>query len=102
MNEQFLSESEISEMPLVCALIREGRAPEGLRMASALSLGDNEVEVLILGTSLPYGDELAMHLDSLEIEEIPIFAPFEDPRVQTITWGELAKRLETYDHVITF
>ena len=102
MNDYSPGEPEDSRMPLVCALIREGRAHEGLRMASALSLGDNEVEVLILGTSLPYGDELAMHLDSLDIEEIPIFAPFEDSRVQTITWDELSKRLEIYDHVITF
>ena len=89
-------------MPRVAALIREGRAPEGLRMASALGLGDSEVEVVLLGSSLPHGDEIALHLDSLEIDEVPVLATFEDPRVQTITWQEIIARLEGYDHIITF
>lgn len=89
-------------MPFVGALLREGRAAEGLRMASALGLGDNAVEVVILGSSLPNGDEIAMHLDSLDIEEVPVLGTFDDPRVRKVTWEELRERLEAYDHVITF
>lgn len=102
MNQYDQFENDSPPMPRVGALIRAGREAEGLRMASALGLGDNDVEVLILGASLAHETEINMHLDSLDIEEVPVLALFEDPRVQCVTWRELTERLEDYDHVVTF
>lgn len=71
-------------------------------MASALALCDNEVEVTILGSTLAESADIEIHLDSLDIEEIPVRATFEDPRVETVTWQDIAQSLEAYDHVLTF
>ena len=103
MNEQLdLGVATGEQAPFVGVIVQSDRAEEGLRMASALALGDNEVEVIVTGPSLPDNDEIALHLDSLELEEIRVMCPFEDPRMETLTWAELSSRLEEYDHVLTF
>ncbi len=101
MAEIDLAESE-DVRPLVGVLVREQRATEGLRMASALSLGDNDVEVILTGSSLSQDEEVDLHLDSLDLEEVAVFATFADPRVEQTQWSELARRIVGYDHVITF
>ena len=78
------------------------RVTEGLRMASALALCDNEVDVVLTGESLADSDEIALHLDSLDLAEIPVSAAFDDPRVETMNWTALRRRLEECEHVITY
>lgn len=103
MNEQLdLGVGADGQAPFVGVIVQADRAEEGLRMASALALGDNEVEVIVTGPSLLDNDEIALHLDSLELEEIRVMCPFEDPRMETLGWADLAARLEEYDHVLTF
>ena len=94
--------AEDEPMPYVGVIVRNGRVEEGLRMASALALCDNEVEVLVVADALPDNDEVALHLDSLDLEEIPVIAPFEDDRTEFATWEELSDKLKGYDHVLTF
>lgn len=86
----------------VGVLVRPERVEEGLRMASALPLCDNEVEVILLGERLPGSDMIATHLDTLSLSDVPVLGTFTDPRVSTATTAELAARLPGYDHVITF
>lgn len=88
--------------PMVGVLVLPGRVEEGLRMASALPLCDNEVEVIVLGERLPAGDVIDTHLDTLSLSDVPVLGTFTDPRVETATVAELAARLPGYDHVITF
>lgn len=88
--------------PFVGVVILPERAEEGLRMASALPLGDNDVEVIILGSKLPDTDEVAVHLDSLEMEEVRVRATFDDPRVTMTSSEELRLLWGEYDHVVTF
>ncbi|MDA8392586.1 MAG: hypothetical protein M0Z87_07260 [Actinomycetota bacterium] len=103
MSEQLdLGAGGAEQPPFVGVIVQPDRAEEGLRMASALALGDNDVEVIVTGPALPDNDEIALHLDSLELEEIRVMCPFEDGRLETLSWAELASRLEEYDHVLTF
>lgn len=88
--------------PLVGVLIGPERIEEGLRMASALPLAENEVEVVLLGAALGDNAEIATHLDSLELEEVAVLAVFRDPRVETLSWQELKERIAGYDHVLSF
>ncbi len=83
-------------------LIRDERTNEGLRMSGALTLCDDYVEVFLFGHELEVSEEVAIHLDTLEMCEIPIFASFNDDRVQELSLTELSKRLLTYDTIITF
>lgn len=71
-------------------------------MSGALTLCDDIVEVLILSADLKNNAEIALHLDTLELCEIPIYACFEDSRLTTITQNEMSKRLIDYDAVVTF
>jgi hypothetical protein len=71
-------------------------------MAGALPLSDIAAEVILTADHLPDTDEIAIHLDTLDLSEIPVFATFTDPRVTTTTVDELAAKLAGYDHVITF
>jgi hypothetical protein len=86
----------------VGVLVCSGRVEEGLRMASALPLAENVVEVIVLAEQLPDGEEMASHLETLEEFEAPVFAAFSDPRVTTLPVPELAAKLPGYDHVISF
>lgn len=88
--------------PFVGVVVRDRRATEGLRMASALSLGDNDVEVILTGAALAEDEEIDLHLDSLDLEEVAVLATFADPRVEQVDWEELAARIAGYDHVVTF
>ncbi len=90
------------EPPRVGVLLLSGRVEEGLRMASALPLADNEVEVIVLAERLPDSDALGSHLQTLDEFECPVFAAFSDERVTTLPTPELAARLPGYDHVISF
>lgn len=88
--------------PSVGVLARPRRIAEALRMASALPLSDLAPEVILTADHLPDTDEVALHLDTLDLSDVPVFAMFTDPRVTTVTAGELAAKLAGYDHVITF
>lgn len=86
----------------VVVLVGPQRIEEGLRMASALPLADNEVVVVLTGEALPVSEEIATHLDTLELTEVPVLATFADPRVTTMDRREIAGRIRSCDHVLTF
>lgn len=86
----------------MAVLVRPDRVAEGLRTAAALPLADNEVDVVLLGSDLPETPEVALGLENLELSDIPVLGCFSDPRVDTVTAEELARRLGEYDHVLTF
>lgn len=86
----------------VGVLVRPGREAEGLRMSAALTLADDEIEVLLVGASLPETPEVALQLDTLAMVEVRVLGCFTDPRVETITSAELGDRLARYDDVLTF
>lgn len=88
--------------PRVGVLARPRRVAEALRMASALPLSDLTPEVILTADHLPDTEEVAIHLDTLDLSEVPVFAAFTDPRVTTLAASELAAKLAGYDHVITF
>ena len=86
----------------VGVLVRPGREPEGLRMSAALTLADDEIEVLLVGQELPETPEVALQLDTLDLVEVPVLGRFRAPRVATISAEEFADRLVGYDDVLTF
>ncbi len=86
----------------IAVLVNPQRDAEGLRMASALPLCDDEVEVILLGESLSDDPDIATHLETLEFSDVPVFASFSDNRITTTSWENIAKLMDSYDEIVTF
>lgn len=86
----------------IAVLINPQRDVEGLRMASALPLCDDEVEVILLGSSLSEEQDVATHLETLEFSDVPVFASFQDERITTTSWENIAQLIDSYDEIVTF
>lgn len=85
------------------AILMNERQGEAIRMASGITLLDDEVEIIFLDTELDGSEEVEIMMEIAEEMELPMFSNVEKNQGMTLLPTEtLQNKLLEYDHIISY